>query len=245
MAEEKHAQPGKSDVDAGSDTPRAAPDQPAELPRIDGRYIAGEIGRVLNFDRGILYTIRELILRPGPSVQTFIKEDRNRLVKPILFLILCSVIYTLAQRLFHFEDGYIQGEVDDSAVTGMFEWVQNNYGYANILMGIFIGLWLKVLFRKTPYNIFEILILIFFTMGIGMLIYTVFGIFESLTQLRVLNLAGLVGIVYTSWAIGSFFHMRKVSSYLKAFFAYLLGFFSFMLVLVAIGTVIDLVTANG
>ena len=58
------------------------------LKRIDGKYILSEIGSVFNFEKGILYTIRELLLRPGKNIQDFISKDRKRLVKPIVFIII-------------------------------------------------------------------------------------------------------------------------------------------------------------
>ena len=48
---------------------------PVELTRINGQYIIKEIGNVLNINKGILYTVRELILRPGVSIRKFIQED--------------------------------------------------------------------------------------------------------------------------------------------------------------------------
>ena len=45
------------------------------LERIDGAYILKEIGGVLNFEKGILYTIKELFLRPGKAVLEFILYD--------------------------------------------------------------------------------------------------------------------------------------------------------------------------
>jgi hypothetical protein len=215
---------------------------PVELTRINGQYIIKEIGNVLNLNKGILYTVRELILRPGVSIRKFIQEDRNRLVKPIVFLILCSLIYTITQQIFHFEDGYVKADFEDSAITKIFEWVQNNYGYANIFMGIFIGLWTKILFRKSEFNIYEILILIFFTMGIGMLIYAFFGITEILTKLKILHIGGLIGFTYSIWAIGRFFDKNKVLSYIKGFFAYLLGWFTSIILIVVTGFLIDLMT---
>ena len=101
------------------------------------------------------------------------------------------------------------------------EWIQNNYGYANILMGIFIAFWTKLLFKKYKYNFYEILIVLCFVMGIGMLIYTVFGLLEAITQLKLLQIGGIIGFIYTSWAIGSFFDKKKKMNYLKALFAYL------------------------
>ena len=214
---------------------------PQKLERINGNYILVEIGRVLNFDKGILYTIRELLLRPDSTIQQFIHRDRNRIVKPIIFIIICSLIYTFAQQVLRFEDGYIAaGGLEDSTAFAIFTWIQQNYGYANIIMAIFIALWVKILFRKYNYNYFEILILLFFIMGIGMLIYTFFGIIESLTQSKVLHLGGMIGFFYASWAIGRFFDKRKKINYLKGFLAYILGFISFGLAAMLLGWVIDL-----
>ena len=215
---------------------------PVVLKRINGQYILKEISSVLNFDRGILYTIRELLLRPGKNIQTFVLEDRNRLVKPIIFIIITSLIYTLAQQFLHFEDGYLNaGGFEESATTNIFGWIQKNYGYANIIMAIFIAGWIKVFFRKYEYNFFEILILLCFLMGIGMLIYTVFGLIESITKIQILQIGGMVALVYTSWAIGRFFDKNKKANYLKGFLSYLLGMITFFLAAIILGMGIDLI----
>jgi len=212
------------------------------LKRINGQYILKEISSVLNFDRGILYTIRELLLRPGKNIQTFILEDRNRLVKPIIFIIITSLIYMLAQQFLHFEGGYVNaGGFEESVTTKIFGWIQNNYGYANILMAIFIAGWIKVFFKKYEYNFFEILILLCFVMGIGMLIYTVFGIIESITKMQLLQIGGMIGLIYTSWAIGQFFDKNKKANYLKGFLSYLLGMITFFLGAIILGMGIDLI----
>ena len=215
---------------------------PVALKRINGQYILKEISSVLNFDKGILYTIRELLLRPGKNIQTFILEDRGRLVKPIIFIIITSLIYTLAQQFFHFEDGYVNAVgFEESATTKIFGWIQSNYGYANILMAIFIAGWIKVFFNKYEYNFFEILILLCFVMGIGMLIYTVFGIIESITKMQILQAGGMIGLIYTSWAIGRFFDNNKKVNYLKAFLSYLLGMITFFLGAIILGMGFDLI----
>lgn len=211
------------------------------LARINGKYILGEIGSVLNFNKGILYTIRELIIRPGESIRTFIQEDRNRLVKPVIFLILCSLIYSITQEVLHFEDGYVNAEMGESAITKIFAWVQSNYGYANIIMGVFIALWARILFRKSGFNIFEILILVFFVMGVGMLIYTFFGLAESASGLSILHFGGIIGFLYTGWAIGRFFNTGKFSGYVLGFLAYFIGFLNFTIVAVVIGALIDMI----
>ncbi len=215
---------------------------PISLNRINGGYIIEEIVSVLNFDKGLFYTIRELILRPGINIRKFIREDRNRLVKPIFFVIICSLIYTIAQQFLGFEDGYVNsGGFDGSTVGNIFEWIQKNYGYANILMSIFIAIWIKIFFRKYDYNFFEIIILLCFAMGIGMLIYTLFGIIESISKIKVLQIGGIIAFIYASWAIGRFFDKNRKVNYLKGLLSYFLGMLTFFITAIILGIIIDLI----
>lgn len=216
--------------------------RPKEVERINGKYVLSEIGSVLNFDKGILFTIRELFLRPGKNIKTFIIQDRNCLIKPIFFLFLCSLIFTVAQQFLKIRDGYISySGLEESAITNIFQWVQANYGYTNIIMAVFIALWIKILFKKYDYNFFEILILLCFVIGIAMLIYTVFGIIENFTKLKVLQIGGVVVFLYTSWAIGQFFDKSKKMNYVKGFLSYILGMLSSTLAAFALGFLIDLI----
>ncbi len=214
--------------------------KPLKLKRINNQYILHEISTVLNLDKGFFYTIREVMLRPGHNVRKFIQEDRNRLVKPIVFLLLCSLIYSLSQQIFHFEDGYIDVELNQTAVTRIFQWTQDNYGYANIIMSLFIGAWLKLLFRKSTYNIYEILILIFFVMGVSMLIFSIFGIAESLLQFPLIQYGAIIAFVYCTWAIGKFFAPTRFITYIKSFFAYFLGYISFTFLAILVGILLEL-----
>jgi hypothetical protein len=216
--------------------------QPAKLKRINGHYIQHEIEHVLHFERGLLYTIRELFLRPGQQVRTYLLTNRSRLVKPIIFLLITSLIYSVCSSFFHTEEGYVNYTgAKQSATAAIFRWMQAHYGYANILMGIFIALWTKLFFRKYPFNFFEILILLCFVMGMGMLISTVFAIVQGLIHHDLMQVAGIVMLVYASWAVGQFYEKNKTGGYIKALVAYLLGMLSFGIVTALIGIVADLI----
>ncbi|TNE71436.1 DUF3667 domain-containing protein, partial [bacterium] len=105
---------------------------PLKLERINGRYILSEIASILNFQKGILYTIKELLIRPGQNIRSYISEDRNRLVKPIMFILITSLVYTLFVEIFHFSDGYINYNFDDlqgSTLSVIFKWIAEHYGY--------------------------------------------------------------------------------------------------------------------
>ncbi|NII80981.1 MULTISPECIES: DUF3667 domain-containing protein [unclassified Pedobacter] len=215
--------------------------QPVHIKRVDAHYILHEIQHVLHFEKGILFTVKELLIRPGQNIRSFITENRSRLVKPVIFIIVSSLIYTLISHFFHIEEGYVEfTEVKKTSIGLIFDWVQGHYGYANILMGVCISLWLKLFFKKYSYNFFEILILLCFVMGIGMLIISVFAIVEGLSKISLMEVSSIIVAVYSTWAIAQFFNGRKVVSYLKAIIAYSLGMLMFGLLAVFLGVSIDL-----
>jgi hypothetical protein len=219
--------------------------RPARMPRVDWHYIVHEIQHVLHFEKGILFTIRALLKAPGTSIRTFITADRSRLVKPVLFIIVTSLIYSVTTHLFHTEQKYMAyyGEVH-SCIGSMTLWLQGHYGYANIIMSVFIAFWLKLFFRSQGYNFFELIILLCFAMGMNMLIFAVFALLQGVTGLQTMGPAGAIGFAYTTWAIGHFFTGKGAAKYLKAFAAYILGMIVFMLAIVALGLLIDFMVAG-
>ncbi|MCI9846916.1 DUF3667 domain-containing protein [Flavobacterium pectinovorum] len=216
---------------------------PAKLKRIDGHYIAHEIEHVLHFERGILFTVKELFINPGQNIRSYISENRSRLVKPVIFIIITSLIYTLISHFFHIEDEYVKYEgLEKSAFVKILGWFKANYGYMNILTGMFIAIWLKLFFKKYNYNFFELLIMLCFVLGISMLIFAFFAIFEGILHIKLLNIAGMFSLVYLIWATGNFFKKNKIINYFKALVCYLLGMITFFILTFAIGITIDIIT---
>lgn len=219
---------------------------PARLNRIDAHYIQHEVLHVLHFEKGILYTIKELLLNPGKSVRAFIIENRSRLVKPIIFIILSSLLYTIISHFFHLEEGYISMRDQDNLSTNSINtWVQSHYGYANIIMGIFIAFWLRLFFRKSNYNFFEILILLCFVMGMGMLIFSLFAFIEGITSYKTMKFSAIASLGYCAWAIGDFFNCgHNIGRYFKAFAAYVLGMLTFSIVILLLAVTANLITKH-
>ena len=127
-----------------------------------------------------------------------------------------------------------------SAVLAIFEWIQNYYGYANILMGLCVAFWLKLLFGEHDYNFFELLILMCFVIGAGMLILTLFGVIQSLVHTSLPTISTLGVVAYSSWAMGQFFGQKKFANYFKALVSYLLGSFVFYILVLFTGILIDI-----
>ncbi|MEL7268311.1 MAG: DUF3667 domain-containing protein [Bacteroidota bacterium] len=210
------------------------------LERIDKKYIWNEISSVLNFDKGLFYTIRELFIRPGKTVREFLLYDRKRLVKPIIFVIFSSLLFVISEQIFGFETGSSPDNIKSEGIRTVFEWVGQNFGVFNIVLAFFVGFWARLFFLKSKFNLYEMFILMFFAIGVGNLIFTLFGILESATSLDVNGVAYLAVIVYSTWAIGNFFHKGKILSYFLGFLAYLFGSITGSALLLVIGTLMDL-----
>lgn len=214
--------------------------QKAELERINGHYIKHEIQHLFHFEKGIFYTIKELLIRPGKSVRTFLTENRSRLMKPIVFIIVTSLIYTLVNQYFNIDDQYVNYEKVKLKKNRIIQkWIQDHYGYSNILMGALIAFFVKLFFRKYNYNFYEILILLCFVMGIGMLIFAVFALLQGLIHFDLLGISGFSVIAYTTFAIADFFDRTKLANYVKTLFAYILGGLLFAILAVFLEIVID------
>ena len=112
------------------------------------------------------------------------------------------------------------------------------------MMGIFIGLWLKLFFRKCNFNFYEILIMLCFVQGMAFLIFSIFVIIHGITHFNIMKIAGPIGIVYCVWAIGQFYDKKKPASYIKGLFAYILGMITFWIFVALIGTIIDLINKH-
>ncbi|MBQ4819320.1 DUF3667 domain-containing protein [Aquimarina sp. MMG016] len=214
------------------------------LERIDGKYIWNEISSVLNFDKGIFYTIKELFIRPGKTVREFLMYDRKRLVKPIIFLIFSSLFFVISQQFFGFQTGAAPDNIDSVGVQKAFEWVGKNFGIVNIILGFFIGFWIRLFYLKSKFNIYEIFILVFFTIGVGNLIFTIFGIIEIGTGFDVNSLAYLVALLYSAWAIGNFFNKKSFWSYFKGLLAYIFGTTTGSILIFLVGILIDILNKS-
>ena len=75
--------------------------QPTPAHRIDWHFLGHELEHsVLHMDRGILYSIRELMLRPGRLMRDYIDGRRGNHVKPLLLIMVSAAAVVLLNRFF-------------------------------------------------------------------------------------------------------------------------------------------------
>lgn len=53
-----------------------------------------------------------------------------------------------------------------------------------------------------------------------MLIYSGFAVLQGVTKAKIMAIGGMVGFIYSTWAIGHFFRKDKMINFAKAFISY-------------------------
>lgn len=208
-----------------------------KLKKIDKNYLYNEIKSLLNLEKGFLFTVKNLLIKPGKSVREYIHENREKYVKPIIFLIFTSVIFsfminTLDLNISFFNIDKIDGLKGKLQSKEIGDWTQNNLGYSQLIMGIFIGFWIKILFRKSNYNLYEILVLLSFILGEGFLIFGFFILLAGIFKSPIIGITGtFVYFIYIIWGVGQFYGEKQIKNYLKSFLSYSLGNATYLMVL--------------
>ncbi|TRX36030.1 DUF3667 domain-containing protein [Flavobacterium sp. ZT3R18] len=81
--------------------------QSAIVKKLDFHYISHEIQHLFHLEKGFFLITKELLIRPGKVVREYILEDRVKQVKPVIFLIFASLIFTIVVHYFHLSYQYL------------------------------------------------------------------------------------------------------------------------------------------
>ncbi len=213
-----------------------------QLKKIDSHYILHELMHLFHIEKGFLYSVKELNIRPGDSIREYITLDRSKHMKPIPFVIFSALLYTFVAHYFKPKElAPVDDFVKDSYVLVIRHWIDTHYGYTYILMSVFIAGWTKLLFKKYGYNFYEIMTLLCYVLGQGMLFTMLELPLHQYLNQHVFNvLAIATTLIYPTIAIGQFFDKSKAINYLKAFLTFLLGHLTFYFVVLGIGFILDM-----
>ncbi len=154
-------------------------------------------------------------------------------------MIFSSLVLIIIHDILSLNTGTAPESTGSDGILIATEWVIENLGLVNVLLGILIGLWTSLFFIKSIFNVYEVLVLVFFTTGIGNLVYTFFKIAESITGYESSYLPLLIVMFYSAWAIGNFFNKKKFLSYFKGFLAYLFGLTTGSILIIVVGLLLD------
>lgn len=140
--------------------------QPADTHRINFHYLWHDFQHgFFHFDKGVLYTVKQLFTRPGHAIREFLEGKRIRHFKPFSLVILLATVYALLYHFFHLDMTTvvrISSNTSSGAlqVKGINDWLNNHYALSTLLLLPFLALFSYLAFlRKKGYNYLEHLVL--------------------------------------------------------------------------------------
>jgi len=221
--------------------------QSSKVRKVDFKYLLDEISNsVFQVNRGILFTVKELFIRPGHSIREFLAGKRIQHFKPLSYILLLSAIYVLITFLIgkktYLGDSLsgmtsaINDNGSELAITGdILNGLSNNFAYATLLLLPFFSLASYISFIKTKYNYFEHLILNFYIAGQQIIIYLIFALlffFFKIEGYFIQSVPFILAMLFTFWTFVQFFKTKKL--YPKILLTLLTYILNFILIIVAI-----------
>jgi len=192
--------------------------QKSGVERINFRYLVNEIpNSIFQLNRGFLFTIKELFIRPGHSIREFLSGKRVRHYKPIAFLLITSTIYVLSAYLMSrntylsdlisgFKDGIEENH--QTPDNEFLDWVSKYQIYFPLLILPIFSISTYIAFFKSTYNYFEHLVINFYITGQQMIIYWILGFIFF--KENILMIAPVIaGMVYNFWTFNQLFENKK------------------------------------
>lgn len=205
--------------------------QSAHTGRINLHYLIHEIQHsILHVDKGIFYTIKELTLRPGETLRSYLAGKRVNYFKPFAFVIILGTIQGLVA---HFLNVYPETEMMPFIIPEssrgfqqeMMKLIYGHYSMTMLIMVPFSALSLYFLFRKYHYNYWEFLIVCSYIVGMQILILFVFYLLYYCIKSLWIPLAGsaIAYGFYCIWVLIQFFNKdSKLKTGIKVILGYLL-----------------------
>ena len=187
--------------------------QTAKTHRLDWKYILHNVEHdILHFDRGIIYTIREIFIRPGETIRKFIEGKRKQYTHPLTYLVVISVLYYILRNVLVQRGDVTYASDTDKTIT---EFIYNYY--SKIVMVVIIplaALYTPIFYPGRPYNFVELFTFHCYMRGQFML-FELFVIILNwlLVKLNVLLPSAVLvtitvnfNILFLCWALKQFFN---------------------------------------
>lgn len=127
--------------------------QPTPVHRIDWHFLGHEFEHsVLHMDRGLLYTLKSMVLRPGHFIRDYIEGRRAGHVKPLFLLMLTAATLVFLSNVML--GGDILGASTDTArladgIAGtLMAWANHHYAAATLILLPLEAAGLKLAFKR-------------------------------------------------------------------------------------------------
>lgn len=188
--------------------------QPASTHRLSLGHLLHEIPHTIwHVDKGIFYTLRELLTRPGATILGYMRGQRARHFAPLSLLLLVTGIYSFVAAKMHLGEIVTQTSMSDSAAElraahqhGS-ESMMRYTGWLYAGAAPFIALFARRILRRSGLNLAEALVAVLYVTAAGNLLSLLLtpGYHWAHTGAGYAGMTAVVSIVFTAyqtWAYG-------------------------------------------
>jgi hypothetical protein len=219
---------------------------PRVAPRLTMRLVFHQmVERFFDIEKGWLRTVLELTLGPGAMMRRYVEGHRTVYANPFAYLVLGTAVNFIAQKVVGFQERMVSvasANTMDSPLQMEFanrftELVLQNGLYVSVGILLPLALLLRVLFRKSGYNLAECLVFALYTVGhlslLGIVLVPLYMLLPPSTTLQ--GVVGItVAIIYAVYAARGFFRGNFVVIAVKTAVAYVMAYAVFMIVMMAL-----------
>tara|TARA_R110000850_G_scaffold45090_1_gene114161 strand:- start:553 stop:1293 length:741 start_codon:yes stop_codon:yes gene_type:complete len=208
-----------------------------------GSFLKELSSSVFQVDKGLLFSIKELFIRPGHSIKEYLSGKRKNHFKPIAYTFTLSTIYFLISQLLEaptFLNDAAEGFASESNSSGVasgqidvLNWFAKNYAYTTLLLLPLYSFASYMAFNKSGLNYPEHFVLNAYITGQQAIIYTL----SALLSLAITNkdlLATGTLIVSISYAFFVFWQFFEGYSRIAALLRFVLTYILFLLILLPV-----------
>lgn len=202
--------------------------------RITMQKIWEYILSIFNLERGLLYTMQQMTIRPGQAINEFLfTEKRKKHIKPVSFLILTATVSTFITLKLMAQDINITGiDIDARVNDSLF--VQELIGKFNNLIGKYFNLFqiIKIpflslgtywLFKKSKFNFAEHLVINSYIYGYLSIFIIIIGICIWFSSKQMGVVIAVLSFIYPIYVYFKLFDENFGISILKSIAVYLIG----------------------
>lgn len=213
-----------------------------QIERISMKGIGAAILAVLNFERGIFYTLRCLVLSPGETMRTYLFVERKRLLDPVKLLILAVAVYLFFTLNFAPETGFVAGfnegfdadPTDTKKVEASEKLIAFFYRYANLILLLSVPVAAGVshhFFRSFRLKYPEHLVLNAYLYGFLSLVAVIFVPLAIFKPFLANFIISIMSLIYSIYFFKDFFKITWGRSILVSFGIFLVSQILYMLLL--------------
>ncbi|MDX1941819.1 MAG: DUF3667 domain-containing protein [Saprospiraceae bacterium] len=198
--------------------------------RITLRGISEEIFAQVNLEKGLGYTIWQLIVAPGSAIRAYLFEDRSRMMRPLSLVLLVTAIATFISMRYLLNEAHLEAELQKSnlpapliPVMALFLKLSRQYFNLMLLSGLpAISFGTYLIFRDRGLNYAEHLVINTYIFATQTILYL--PLLPFLNKIPEIGFfIYIISIGYTFYAIMRVFQIRFMEALWRLIVAYFIA----------------------